>query len=163
MLRHWQQASYKGTRNYSIGKCQEVIDNYIDKSGITFQNEEVSAKAYYRPADDIVVLPKLSQFTSSQHYYATAFHELVHSTGHKDRLNRLTATAHFGNKEYSREELIAEIGSSILCNVTNIDTTDIMDNSAAYIQSWLKALKGDVNMVLVAAAKAEKAVEYILK
>ena len=59
--------------------------------------------------------------------------------------------------------MIAEIGSSILCNVTNIDTTDIMDNSAAYIQSWLKALKGDVNMVLVAAAKAEKAVEYILK
>ena len=88
---------------------------------------------------------------------------MVHSTGHKDRLNRLTATAHFGNKEYSREELTAEIGSSILCNVTNIDTTDIMDNSAAYIQSWLKALKGDINMVLVAAAKAEKAVEYILK
>ena len=153
----------KERENYSIGKCQEVIDNYIDKSGITFQNEEVSAKAYYRPADDIVVLPKLSQFTSSQHYYATAFHELVRSTGHKNRLNRLTATAHFGNKEYSREELTAEIGSSILCNVTNIDTTDIMDNSAAYIQSWLKALKGDVNMVLVAAAKAEKAVEYILK
>ena len=153
----------KERENYSIGKCQEVIDNYIDKSGITFQNEEVSAKAYYRPAGDIVVLPTLSQFTSSQHYYATAFHELVHSTGHKDRLNRLTATAHFGNKEYSREELTAEIGSSILCNVTNIDTTDIMDNSAAYIQSWLKALKGDINMVLVAAAKAEKAVEYILK
>ena len=59
--------------------------------------------------------------------------------------------------------MTAEIGSSILCNVTNIDTTDIMDNSAAYIQSWLKALKGDINMVLVAAAKAEKAVEYILK
>ena len=149
--------------NYSIERCQKVIDNYVIKSGIKLQTDEVSAKAFYSPTTDMVVLPKLSQFTSSQHYYSTAYHELTHSTGHKSRLDRLTTTAHFGNKDYSREELTAEIGSAILCNYTGIDSTDIIDNSAAYIQSWLKALKNDKNMVLVASAKAEKAVEYILQ
>lgn len=148
--------------NYSIDKCQSVIDSYVTKSGIKFKNR-LNSKAYYSPDKDMVMLPKIEQFNSSEHYYATAFHELVHSTGHEKRLDRLTNTAHFGNSEYSREELIAEIGSAVLCNHTGIDSADIIDNSAAYIQSWLQALKNDVNMVLAASAKAEKAVEYILK
>lgn len=78
---------------------------------------------------------------SELNYYATAYHELAHSTGHESRLNRLTAKAHFGNGEYSREELTAEITSAMLCNHTGIDSTELIDNSAAYIQSWLKALK----------------------
>lgn len=110
----------------------------------------------------MVVLPRIGPFASSKHYYATAYHELKHSTVHEKRLNRLSKTAHFRNKEYSREELTAEIGSAILCNLTGIDNTELIDNSTAYIQSWLKALKNDTNMVLVAAAKTEKAVEYII-
>ena len=151
----------KERENYSIENCQKVIDDYIVKSGINFI-ATVSDRAYYRPSDDTVVVPKLEQFESSQHYYATAFHELTHSTGHKDRLDRLTATAHFGNKEYSREELVAEIGSAMLCNHTGIDTADVTENTAAYVQSWLKALKNDMNMILIAAAKAQKAFDYIL-
>lgn len=151
----------KERANFEIGNCQEVIDNYISKSGVTLRTES-SSKAYYNPQSDMVVLPRIGQFASSQHYYATAYHELTHSTGHGTRLNRLSKTAHFGNKEYSREELTAEIGSAILCNLTGIDSAELIDNSTAYIQSWLKALKDDVNMVLVAAAKAEKAVEYII-
>lgn len=149
-------------QNCSIEACQKVIDDYVSKSGITF-TAKTSSHAYYSPSNDTVTVPKLEQFESSQEYYATAFHELMHSTGHKSRLNRLSQTAHFGNNEYSREELTAEIGSAILCNHTGIDNAAVTDNSAAYIQSWLKALKGDANMVLVAAAKAEKAAEYILQ
>ena len=147
--------------NYSIENCQKIIDDYVAKSGIRFI-ETTSTHAYYRPSDDTVCVPRKGQFDNSQAYYATAYHELTHSTGAANRLNRITSTAHFGNAEYSREELTAEIGSAILCSHTGIDTDSNMDNSAAYIQSWLKALRNDRNMVLVAAAKAEKAVDYIL-
>ena len=147
--------------NYTIEHCQSVIDNYVKKSGITFKTR-LNSKAYYNPDRDMVMLPKIEQFKDSQHYYATAYHELAHSTGHESRLNRLTAKAHFGNGEYSREELTAEITSAMLCKHTGIDSTELIDNSAAYIQSWLKALKNDVNMVLVASAKAEKAYNMIL-
>lgn len=152
----------KERANFTIDRCQSVVDNYINKSGVTLSNE-ISSRAYYRPSNDTVVLPMLTQFNSSQHYYATAFHEMAHSTGHKSRLNRLTSTAHFGNSEYSREELIAEITAAMLCNYTGFDSAELIDNSAAYIQSWLKSLKNDVNMILVASAKAEKAYSYILQ
>lgn len=99
---------------------------------------------------------------SSENYYGTLYHELGHSTGHITRLNRLKKTAHFGNAEYSREELVAELTSAILCSHTGIDSDKLTSNNAAYIGSWLKAIKSDINMVLVAAAKAEKAAEYIL-
>ena len=147
--------------NYNIDNCESVINRYIDKSGVKFESK-TSTKAYYSPTDDKVTVPLISQFSSSKHYYSTVYHELAHSTGHKSKLNRLTTTAHFGNADYSREELTAEITSAMLCKHTGIDTADIIDNTAGYIQSWLKALKNDTNMVLVAAAKAEKAVDYIL-
>lgn len=153
----------KERENYSIEGCQNIVDNYLNKSGVKLKNTKTSSKAYYAPSTDSITLPKMEQFKSSEHYYATAYHEMAHSTGHKSRLNRLTKTASFGSDEYSREELIAEITSAMLCNETGIDTTEIMDNSAAYIQSWLKALKNDVNMVLVASAKAEKAFDYIIQ
>ena len=148
------------TNNYSIEACEDIISRYTDKSGVKFETVP-SAKAYYSPDADKVVVPLISQFTDSKHYYATVFHELAHSTGHKSRLNRLTATAHFGNGEYSREELTAEIASAMICRHTGIDTAELMNNTTAYIQSWLKALKNDVNMVLVASAKAEKAYKLI--
>lgn len=151
----------KERENYAIERCQSVIDNYVNKSGITFKTE-LNSRAYYSPDNDMIILPKLEQFKSSQHYYATAFHELAHSTGHKSRLDRLSSKAHFGNGEYSREELTAEITSAMLCNHTSINTSEIIDNSAAYIQNWLKALKNDTNMIFVASAKAEKAYNMIL-
>ena len=146
---------------YSIENCQKIIDDYIAKSGITFE-AKTSTKAYYNPNTDTVVVPRIEQFKSSESYYGTCYHEMAHSTGHKSRLDRLTKTAHFGNDEYSREELTAELTAAMLCNYTGIDTTAITNNSAAYIQSWLKALRNDKNMVLVAAAKAEKAYNYII-
>lgn len=148
--------------NYTIDNCQAVIDDYISREGIKLRNLKKSDRASYSPTTDIINLPLLSQFTDSKHYYATAYHEMAHSTGHKSRLDRLSKTAHFGNAEYSREELIAEITSAMLCNHTGIDTAEVIDNSAAYIGNWLQALKNDKNMILVASAKAEKAYNYIL-
>ncbi|MFC1528409.1 zincin-like metallopeptidase domain-containing protein [Candidatus Latescibacterota bacterium] len=90
------------------------------------------------------------------------FHELVHSTGHVTRLNRSSIANHnpFGSKDYNKEELVAEIGVSFLCGVTGIERETI-DNSTSYIQSWLRALRDDVKMVVIAAGHAQKAVDYI--
>ena len=68
----------------------------------------------------------------------------------------------FGSEEYSKEELVAEIGAASLVNICGLETTHSFRNSAAYIQSWLKALKNDSNLIVGACARAEKAVSYIL-
>lgn len=148
--------------NYTLEHCEKVVDDYINRSGVTIKNKTKSARAYYTPSTDNITLPQLEQFKSSKHYYATAFHEMAHSTGHKSRLNRLSKKAHFGNEEYSREELTAEITSAMLCKYSGINSADIINNTVAYIDSWLKALKGNKNMLLVAAAQAEKAYNMIL-
>ncbi len=118
--------------------------------------------AHYRPSTDSITLPLLKQFAETAEYYSTAFHELIHSTGHASRLDRLTATAHFGNEEYSKEELIAEIGAAALVNRAGLETSASFRNSAAYVQNWLTGLRNDRKFIVSAAGKAEKAVNLIL-
>lgn len=146
--------------NYSIENCEDLIQNYLTKSGVGFETK-ASQRAYYSPSDDKIVVPLIQQFNDSQNYYATAFHEMIHSTGHKSRLDRQMGTAHFGSKDYGQEELVAEIGSSILCNKQHIDSASLIENSVGYIQNWLQALKNDTNMIFKSAAAAEKAVDFI--
>lgn len=68
----------------------------------------------------------------------------------------------FGDEKYSREELVAEMGSAMLCSVAGVDTEKSLTNSAGYIQGWLKALKNDPKMIVWATSRAEKAAKYIL-
>jgi len=119
-------------------------------------------KAYYRPADDLVVTPPRNLFYTIEAYYATLFHELGHATGHSSRLFRpeLMEMAAWSDASYSREELVAEITSAMLCAEAGIDPQ--IESSAAYIQTWLKTLQSDKQMVLYAAAKAEQATSFIL-
>ena len=115
------------------------------------------------PSSDLVNMPLLNTFTNSEEYYSTLFHELTHSTGHKKRLNRqgITETAPFGTPLYSKEELVAEMGAAFLCGFAEIEQATI-DNSTAYIQGWLKKLKNDKKLVIIAATQAQKAANYIL-
>lgn len=120
-------------------------------------------KAYYRPSDDVINVPPMRDFEQIHGYYSTLFHEMIHSTGHKNRLNRegITSTvSRFGSETYSKEELVAEIGASMLCGVTGIDNETI-DNSASYIQSWLRALKNDRTLIVHASQLAQKACDHI--
>jgi len=119
-------------------------------------------RAYYIPRLDEVHLPPRSAFSGAEEYYSTAFHELGHSTGHESRLNRHgleTGIAAFGSPVYSREELAAEFTSAFLCHASGIENT--IENSTAYVQSWLKALKNDTRMAVVAASQAQRAADYI--
>lgn len=119
-------------------------------------------RACYSPVLDKVSMPNKEQFTSSEEYYSTLFHELAHSTGHLNRLNRkeLMASTFFGSHDYSLEELVAEMGAAYLCAHAGIDNT--LDNSAAYIAGWMKALQADEKMLMTAAARAQKAFAHIV-
>jgi antirestriction protein ArdC len=120
--------------------------------------------AYYHIAEDYINMPKREVFTTAEGYYATLFHELVHSTGHEKRLNRSTITqmAEFGSDMYSQEELVAELGSAFLSSHTGILESQIAP-SASYINGWLGKLKGDKKFIVQAAGMAQKAVDLIIQ
>jgi len=107
-------------------------------------------------------LPGTANADQTAEYYSTAFHEMVHSTGHKTRLDRLEKTAFFGSEAYSKEELIAEIGAATLVSHAGLETSRSLRNSAAYVQNWLRVLQNDKRFIVSAAGKAEKAVNLIL-
>jgi antirestriction protein ArdC len=110
-----------------------------------------------------VNVPEINCFENAEEYYSVVFHELTHSTGHPSRVNRetLTQMVKFGDTNYSKEESVTEMGSAFLAGLTGIDLVTI-PNSAAYLNSWIRRLKGDPKLVISAAAQAQKAVDYIL-
>jgi antirestriction protein ArdC len=140
---------------------QAVLDRYLAAGP---QLRHVAGdRACYQPAADAIRLPLRSQFRSPEQYYVTAFHEAGHSTGHPDRLNRpgVAQFDHFGSDRYAREELVAEMTSSILCAQTGIDTPEAFSNSAGYIAGWLRSLNQDSRLVVTAAAQAQRACDLI--
>lgn len=142
-------------------KAESIICGYLKSSGVRMTHQQ-GDRAFYRPSDDTITLPLLAQFHETSEYYSTAFHELIHSTGHSKRLNRLDKTAFFGSEAYSKEELIAEIGASALVNVAGLETAESFRNNSAYVQNWLQVLKSDKRFIVSASGKAEKAVALIL-
>jgi antirestriction protein ArdC len=120
-------------------------------------------RAFYRPSTDTVGMPNQNSFYSREEYYSTLFHELVHSTGHESRVGRdgIMNGSFFGDHEYSKEELVAEMGAAFLCGHCNIHDATI-ENSTAYIQSWLRALQNDKKMLVHAASAGQKAADYIM-
>lgn len=143
-----------------IEAAENLMKDYLNRSHVTLENRE-SEGAFYAPNSDLVVLPNFEQFTGAPEYYSTAFHELTHSTGHAKRLNRFEH-GYFGSTPYSKEELVAEIGSAAIMNRVGLETGDTFKNSTAYIQSWLEKLQNDDKFVFQASAQADKAMKLIL-
>jgi antirestriction protein ArdC len=144
----------------SIGECDRLVEFWKDSPTIEFGYH----KACYVPSTDTVKMPNPRTFFEDEKYYSVLYHELTHSTGHRSRLNRHEkfSNHNFFSKDYSQEELVAEMGAAYLCGICGIENKTI-DNSAAYIQSWLKRLKNDNKFVMQAASYAQKAVDYILE
>lgn len=149
-----------------IERAEKVINDYLGREKtLKFHNDQPSNRAYYSPIGDEVRVPMLSQFKQAEEYYSTAFHELGHSTGVPTRCNRqgeVDGLTYFGSKNYSREELVAEMSSALLCNLTGIDTEKAFNNSVAYIDGWIKHLKDQKTAFVWAARRAEAAVKYIM-
>lgn len=121
-------------------------------------------RAYYTPAMDRITFPKRTQFTSVGGMYQTLFHEHVHSTGHKSRLDRdgITTFDHFGSERYAREELVAEAGAAYLMGEAGLDMDENVPDLASYIEGWKGRIKEDPRALVVAFGKAQHAADYIL-
>lgn len=146
-----------------IAEAERIKEAYKEREHIQIK-EVISNEAFYSPSGDYIQVPCKEQYQEANEFYSTLFHEMIHSTGHKSRLNRLTtgADARFESQVYSKEELCAELGSAMILNQIGIETPETFTNSAAYIQSWLKVLANDNKFIVSASSKAQKAVEYIL-
>lgn len=149
-----------------IEAAEAIINDYMAReTALTFRNDRLTDRAYYSPSTDTVNVPMLSQYQIPEEYYSTTFHELVHSTKAKSRCDRDSeqhGIAAFGNEDYSREELVAEIGSAMLCNNIGINCDKAFTNSVAYIQGWLSHLQNDNHAIVWASSRAEKAARYII-
>lgn len=139
--------------------CEQIIAGMPQRPAIRHEG----VQAYYSPARDIVTMPPKTLFAQTEGYYSTLFHELGHSTGHEDRLARKTLMdlCTFGDTNYSKEELVAEMTAAYLCGFAGI-VNETVDNSAAYLASWMKRLKQDKRLLIQAASAAQAASDCIL-
>ena len=143
-----------------IKAAEDIIADMPNRPPIAHDGGD---RAYYVPMLDAIHLPALEAFTDAGEYYSTAFHELGHSTGHKSLLDREgieSGAAPFGSPVYSREELVTEFTSAFVSHEAGITST--IENSAAYVQGWAKAIKKDKRLVVQAASQGQKAADYIL-
>lgn len=141
----------------SIDACERIVQSFPNAPRF-----EPSNMAWYRPSTDSIGMPSRHTFESAETYYSTLFHEMTHSTGHSSRIGRegIEHLNTFGSESYSKEELIAEMGAAMLCGITGISPATI-ENSAAYLRSWIQRLKGDSKLLVSAASQAQKAADYI--
>jgi len=147
--------------------AESIISDYIARAGNGFHvdRDGVTDRAYYSPSEDFVNVPCIAQFSDSDEFYSTLFHELAHSTGHSTRLNRFTgkaACAAFGSTEYSKEELVAEITAATILNALNLESANSFRNSAAYVKNWSEKIASDPLCYVSAASKAQSAFDLIM-
>jgi len=161
-----QGRSYRIERSDNL-KTWEPLGSDVEGTGDRVQVPDPIPRAFYSPDGDYVGMPEPELFRTPEDYYSVLFHELTHSTGHESRLNRKGVTGSdglwsaFGSQPYSQEELVAEMGAAFLCGQAGIVERTI-DNSVAYIRSWLQRLKDDRRLIVQAAAQAQKASDFIL-
>lgn len=140
--------------------AEDIITKYVERENLTFIRDKASNRAYYSPLEDKVVVPHIGQFKECAEYYSTAFHELTHSTMKSTRCdrqeNRKGKNVAFGSEEYSKEELVAEIGAATLVNISGLETESSFNNSASYIDGWSKKLKEQPKMIVYASIQAQK-------
>lgn len=146
----------EGREHEPLEMAESIVYGYSPGPGILFGGPGAS----YSPPKDLVRCPHPRDFESGDSYYSALFHELVHSTGHEKRLKRIEP-ALFGTDPYAREELVAEIGASMLCGLAGISSAGGQMN-AAYIANWLTRLADDRKLVVTAAAQAQKACDLIV-
>lgn len=141
-------------------KAEEVIKAWSRE--VKINTTKGMNSAYYSPTEDKIYAPDVTQFKNINAYYSVLMHECIHSTGHKDRLNRIKSTK-FGSEEYSREELVAELGASLMRTYCDIKDVSVDNNSIAYLQGWLEGIKnGSGRDIAFACQQAQKAFDYII-
>lgn len=146
-----------------VEQAENLLKEYGKECRIS--NVTGGGRAYYSANSDSITLPSIKQFENVNEYYSTAFHEIIHSTGHESRLNRFNNTDQFqfGSESYSKEELVAEIGSNMLLAMIGIEDDSQQENSVSYLHSWLSKIKEDTSLILYASQRAQKASDFVLE
>jgi len=141
--------------------AEDLIKLYEDAPDTRFDG--MKNRACYSPSFDYITMPEKEQFKSTEGFYSTYFHELAHSTGHESRLNRegVANFDMFGSHKYSKEELVAEMSACFMMSICGL-SVEPMDNSKAYINSWIEKLKNDPKVLFQAAKEAEKASNHMM-
>lgn len=144
------------SRPRSIGERLGLADEFITSTGADFR--EGAGAPCYIPSKDFITVPAFTEFHDTPEFYAAAFHELAHWTGHKSRLDR-DLKIRFDKDAYALEELVAELTAAFLCAEFGLDNAHA--NQAAYLDGWLKILKANNRAIFTAASKAQKAADYL--
>ena len=116
-------------------------------------------QAYYSITKNEIVVPEKEQFKSGEAFYGTLFHEMTHSTGAKDVLDRFKPAA-FGVPEYAREELVAELGSALVAQRYGM-AKHIKEDSCAYLKGWLDELKESPQFIKTTLLDVKRAASLI--
>lgn len=133
-----------------------ALDSFFASFGVPIDTTD-KPQAFYNPKSDRIHMPPISTFYEAVEYYGTLAHECAHATGHKSRLDRFAKFQ--DRKAYAFEELVAEITSCMLA--AELGFRPDFDQSAAYVENWLKALNNDKGFIFKAASEAQKAVDCI--
>lgn len=118
------------------------------------------SRACYVPSTDSIHMPCIDFFRDAESYYAKLAHETTHWTRHESRLNRDFGRKRFGDEGYAMEELVAELGAAFLAADLEL-TPEVRDDHAAYIASWIKALKDDKRAIFTASSHAQRAADFL--
>lgn len=156
-----EKASKGETRTVDpVAEAETIVSGYPGSPELTFGG----GVACYVPSTDTVECPTRDSFESAEAYYRTLFHELVHSTGHRNRLARpgVVNPVRFASHDYSEEELVAEMGASMLAGIAGIATDELDENAAAYLDHWLGVLKANPEILVTAGGSAQKAADHIM-
>ena len=145
--------------------AETLIGNWMTEQCPIKYGYDNTASPFYSPSSDFINIHfgEGVEWVNDEAIHKTTFHEIVHSTGHKSRNSRegVTGMNFFGSHEYSKEELVAEMGSQILSDICGFKQ-DHLENTSAYIGSWLKALKNNNDWLVWASTRAEQGVDLIL-
>ena len=132
-----------------------LADQFLHLTGADIR--EGHGEAYYVPSQNFISMPDFEAFKGADHFDNVAFHELMHWTGHKSRLDR-DLKHRFGMRAYAAEELVAELGAAFLAAEFSFDG-DV--RNAGYIGTWIELLKADKRAFFTACNRASKAAEYL--
>lgn len=146
-----------GTANGITNADATILNEAASRIGVVVHFGHDSAS--YSRTFDRIKLPNPSDFVSKEAFFAVFAHELVHSTGHNSRLAR-TFGAAFGDADYAKEELVAELGAAMLCAKYGVDSN--IEGHASYLEGWLSALKSDKRFIFKASSCASKAVALLV-
>lgn len=153
-IEHYAPAEQRPNIVERVGRTLELVESVRPK--IHYGGD----RAFYRESTDDIHMPPFRSFVDGESFAATLLHEVVHWTKHSSRLARDFGRKRWGDEGYVMEELVAELGSALLCADLGV-TPIVREDHAAYIASWLTVLRGDKRAIFSAAGYAQRAIDYL--